>query len=198
MITMKAVQLHGYGGTDELKYEDVAIPELRPNEVLIRLTATSVNPVDWKIRSGAAKDRMPVTFPALLGRDVAGTVVKTGADVRTLKTDQKVMGMVNGSYAEYITAPAEALTVIPHGIEMEEAGALPLVTTTGAQLIQHIQPKPGDVVLVTGALGSVGPAAMYFAMLQGARVIAGVKTRQKEEAGSLAVSQVIGIDDDRR
>ena len=73
------------------------------------------------------------------------------------------MGLVNGSYAEYLTARAEHLTVIPDGLELEEAAALPLVVTTGAQLIQHIRPKSGDVLLVTGALGNVGRSAVYLA-----------------------------------
>jgi NADPH:quinone reductase-like Zn-dependent oxidoreductase len=139
---------------------------------------------------------MPVQFPAILGRDVAGTVVKTGQDVRNLKQGQKVIGLVNGSYSEYLTARADDLTVIPDGLDLEDSAALPLVVTTGAQLIQHIQPKQGDLVLVTGALGNVGHAAVYLAKHLGAKVIAGVKTEQKEKAASLAADQVIGIDDD--
>src|SRR5213082_558112 len=86
---MKAVRLHAYGGVDQLTYEDVAIPEPEPDEVLVKVAATSVNPIDWKVRSGAAQDRMPVRFPAILGRDVAGTVVKAGVNVRNLKSGQK-------------------------------------------------------------------------------------------------------------
>lgn len=194
---MKAVRLHEYGGPDQLRYEDVATPEPGPNEVLIKVAATSVNPIDWKLRSGAAKDRMPLKLPAILGRDVAGTVVKTGENIRNPQTGQKVMGLVNGSYAEYLTAPADHLTVIPDGLEMEQAAALPLVVTTGAQLIQHVQPKRGDVILVTGALGSVGRSAVYLAKNLGARVIAGVRTEQKEEANSLAVDRVVAIDNNQ-
>ncbi|MGA8026845.1 MAG: NADP-dependent oxidoreductase [Bryobacteraceae bacterium] len=194
---MKAVVLHAYGGVNQLRYEDVATPEPGPDEVLVKVAATSVNPIDWKIRSGAAKDRMPVKFPAILGRDVAGTVVKTGVNVRTLQIGQPVIGLVNGSYAEYLTARADHLTVVPDGLDLEQSAALPLVVTTGAQLIQHIRPKRGDLVLVTGALGSIGRSAVYMAKNDGARVIAGVKTEQKKEASSLAVDQVVGIDDSR-
>lgn len=192
---MKAVRLHAYGGVDQLRYEEVPTPEPQPDEVLVKVAATSVNPIDWKIRSGAAKDRMPVNFPAILGRDVAGTVAKAGRNVRSPQSGQRVMGIVNGSYAEYVTARAEHLTVIPDGLELEDSAAVPLVTTTGAQLIQHIQPKRGDLVLVTGALGNVGRSAVYMAKHQGARVIAGVKAEQKEQASSLGVDQVVGIDD---
>jgi NADPH:quinone reductase-like Zn-dependent oxidoreductase len=193
---MKAVRLHAYGDIDQLRYEEVPTPEPGPDEVLIKVAATSVNPVDWKIRSGAAKDRMPVKFPAILGRDVAGTVVKAGGNVRNLKPGQNVIGIVNGSYAEYLTARADDLTVIPDGLELEQSAALPLVVTTGAELIQRIQPKQGDLVLVTGALGSVGRSAVYLAKHLGARVFAGVKTEQKEQAESLAVAQIVGIDKD--
>jgi NADPH:quinone reductase-like Zn-dependent oxidoreductase len=194
---MKAVRLHAYGGVDQLRYEDVPTPEPGPDEVLVKVAATSVNPIDWKIRSGAAKDRMPVTFPAILGRDVAGAVAKAGANVRNPEPGQRVMGIVNGSYAEYVTARADHLTVIPDGLELEQAAALPLVVTTGAQLIQHMRPKRGDLILVTGALGNVGRAAVYLAKNQGVRVIAGVKTEQKKEANSLGVDQVVAIDNSR-
>jgi NADPH:quinone reductase-like Zn-dependent oxidoreductase len=193
---MKAVQLMGYGDIDQLKYQDVPMPEPGPGEVLIKVAATSVNPVDSKIRRGELREIMPVSFPAIPGRDVAGTVVKTGANVRNLKTDQKVIGMAYRTYAEYVAAPADALTVIPDGLDMEEAAALPVVTTTGAELIQRLQPKRGEVVLVTGALGGVGRTAVYSAKEQGMRVIAGVRTKQKEEARSLAADQVIALDND--
>ena len=86
---MKAVLLHAYGGVDQLRYEDVPTPEPGPAKCWARVAATSMNPVDWKIRSGAAKDRMPVQFPAILGRDVAGTVVKAGMNVRNPEPGQK-------------------------------------------------------------------------------------------------------------
>jgi NADPH:quinone reductase-like Zn-dependent oxidoreductase len=193
---MKAVRLHAYGGIDQFRYEDVPMPEPGPDEVLVKVAATSINPIDWKMRSGAAKDRMPLTLPAILGRDVAGTVVKAGVNVRNLKPGQDVMGLVHGSYTEYLTARADDLTVIPDGLDREVAAALPLVVTTGAQLIQHMRLRPGDLVLVTGALGNVGRSAVYLAKHQGARVIAGVKTEQKDKASSLAVEQLVGIDND--
>jgi NADPH:quinone reductase-like Zn-dependent oxidoreductase len=124
-------------------------------------------------------------------------VVKAGSNVRNLQPGQKVMGIVNGSYAEYLATRADNLTVIPDGVDLEQAAALPLVVTTGGQLIQHMRLQPRAMVLVTGALGNVGRAAVFLAKRQGARVIAGVKTAQKEDADSLAVDQVVAIDDNR-
>lgn len=193
---MKAVLLHGYGGIDQLRYEDVPTPEPKDNEVLVKVAATSVNPVDWKIRSGGAKDRFPVTFPTILGRDVSGTIAKTGASVRNLKLAQKVIGLAQHSYAEYLTANADHLTVLPDGLDLVDSGALPLVVTTGAQLIQHMRVKAGDLVLVTGALGSVARTAVYAAKHLGARVIAGVKAEQREQANALGAAQVVAIDND--
>ncbi len=193
---MKAVVLKGYGGVDQLQFEEVSTPEPDSAQVLVRVMATSVNPVDWKIRSGAAKDRMPVEFPYVLGRDVAGEVVKAGREVSELEVGQRVMGLVQHSYAEFVVADADSLTVIPDGLDVETAGALPLVLTTGAQLIEHIHPKAGQTVLVTGALGSVGRTAVFEAKQNGARVIAGVRANQKKEAASLGADQVVAIDDD--
>ncbi|MDQ2711754.1 MAG: NADP-dependent oxidoreductase [Acidobacteriota bacterium] len=194
---MKAVLLKGYGDVDQLKYEEVPTLEPGPDEVLVRVISTSVNPVDFKIRSGAMKELLPVQFPYILGRDVAGEVVKAGAEVTELTPGQRVMGLVNKSYAEFLTAKADVLTIIPEGLDAQQAGALPLVLTTGAQLAEHIHPKHGQTVLVTGALGSVGRTAVYVSKQQGAHVIAGVRADQKHEAESLHADQVIALDVDR-
>jgi NADPH:quinone reductase-like Zn-dependent oxidoreductase len=194
---MKAVRVHQYGSPEELKYEEVPIPEPQPDEVLIRVHATSVNPVDWKMRSGAAKALFPLSFPAILGRDVAGEIAKVGASVSTFKPGQKVMGVVNGSYAEYLTAKAATLTLVPEGLDLITAAALPLVTLTGAQLIERAtKPKSGDLLLITGALGSVGRTAVYVAGQHGARVIAGVRAKQKTSAESLKAARIAAIDND--
>ncbi len=193
---MKAIVLRAYGEVDQLHYEEVATPQPGAGEVLIKVLATSVNPVDWKIRSGAVKERMPVQFPYVLGRDVAGEVVKVGPEVTGLEVGQKVMGLVWRSYAECLTAEASGLTIVPEGLDLEQAGALPLVLTTGAQLVEHIHPKQGQLVLVTGALGGVGRTTVFEAKQNGARVLAGVRGHQKKEAESLGADQVVAIDDE--
>ena len=97
---MKAVVLHEYGGPDKLKYEDVPDPVANEGQVLVRMAATSVNPIDYKMRSGAAKDRFPLEFPAILGRDVAGIVREVGPGVTQFKPGDKVMGVGSKTYAE--------------------------------------------------------------------------------------------------
>lgn len=194
---MKAALLHSYGDADQLRYEEVATPEPGSGQVLVKMSATSVNPVDYKMRSGEAKDRFPMQFPYILGRDLAGEVVALGADVSELQPGQRVMGMTQHTYAEFVAADADSLTIIPDGLAMEQAGALPLVVTTGAQLIEHIHPKAGQTVLVTGALGSVGRTAVFLAKQYGARVIAGVRANQKSEAEQLGADQVIALDDEQ-
>ena len=195
---MKAVLLHEYGDVDRLRYEDTDVPDFGDNEVLVRVKATSVNPVDYKIRSGAAKARMPVEFPAILGRDLSGEVVACGRDVTGFPKGMRVMALANGTYAEQTVAKADVLSPIPDKLSFEQAAALPLVTLTGAQLIERaVKPERGWTVLVTGALGSVGRTAVYVARQHGARVLAGVRGSEIEKAErELHVDGVVAIDDE--
>lgn len=194
---MKAVLLQGYGDVDELVYGDT--PQVRPGrgEVLVRMAATSINPIDWKLRRGDMKARMPLQFPAILGRDVAGEVTALGEGTTSLRIGDRVLGLVNHSYAEYVVCKENDLAIIPAGMSFEQAAALPLVVLTGAQLIEEgVKPKSGETVLVTGALGNVGRTAVYVARQHGARVIAGVRSAQKKEAEALGAEKVIALDDE--
>jgi len=195
---MKAIVLHSYGGPEELRYEDSEVPECGDDEVLVRVRATSVNPVDYKIRSDAAKARMPVDFPAILGRDLAGEVVNAGRNVAGFPKGMRVIALANGTYAEFTVAKADVLVPIPDALDFERAAALPLVVTTGAQLIERaVKPQPGWTVLVTGALGSVARSAIHVAHRHGVRVIAGVREREKAQAADLMVDGVVAIDNER-
>jgi NADPH:quinone reductase-like Zn-dependent oxidoreductase len=196
---MRAVVLYEYGDVNQLRFEnDQQEPAFGPNEVRVRVRATSVNPVDWKIRSGAARQRMPVDFPAIPGRDLAGEVMDFGADVTGFAKGQRVMGLANGTYAEVTTAKADVLAPIPERLSFEQAAALPLVLTTGAQLIERaIKPQPGSTVLVTGAVGGVGRTAVHVARKHGVRVIAGVRSSQRDEASQLGAERVVALDDEK-
>jgi NADPH:quinone reductase-like Zn-dependent oxidoreductase len=192
---MKAVLLYSYGDPAQLRYEETAMPPYGDNEVLVRVCATSINPIDVKVRSGAAKSRIPIEFPAILGRDLSGQVVETGRNVRGFPKGMRVMALANRTYAEYTAAKADVLAPILDALNFEQAAALPLVTLTGAQLIERaVQPKAGQTVLVTGALGGVGRSAAHVARKHGARVLAGVRAKEKEEASQLSVDAVVAID----
>jgi NADPH:quinone reductase-like Zn-dependent oxidoreductase len=192
---MKAVLLYSYGDPSQLRYEETVMPKYSDNEVLVKMHATSINPIDVKIRSGAAKSRFSIEFPAILGRDLSGEVAETGDNVQGFPKGMRVMALANGTYAEYTVAKADVLALIPDGLSFEQAGALPLVTTTGAQLIERaVKPKEGQTVLVTGALGGVGRTAVHVARKHGARVLAGVRAKEKEEASKLKVDGVVAID----
>lgn len=195
---MKAVVLYEYGDVNQLQVEsDQQEPPFGPGEVRVRVRATSINPVDWKIRSGSARSRMPVDFPAILGRDLAGEVADAGRDVTGFPKGMRVMGLGNGTYAEFTTVKADILAPIPDVLSFEQAAALPLVLTTGAQLIERaVKLQPGWTVLVTGAVGGVGRTAVHVARKHGARVIAGVKSSQRDEASKLGAERVVSLEDE--
>jgi NADPH:quinone reductase-like Zn-dependent oxidoreductase len=192
---VKAVVLHAYGDVSELRYEEAEKPQVSEGEVRVRLHATSINPIDWKLRSGAAKDRFPLNLPTILGRDLAGEVDEAGPGVTGFPKGMRVTALANGCFAEYATAKAEALAAIPDKLSYEEAAALPLVLLTGVQLIETAAKiSSGQTILVTGALGSVGRVAVHVALQHGARVIAGVRASQKQEAASLGAESVVALD----
>lgn len=194
---MKAVVLEEFGDVNKLQMEEVEDPEVGQGEVLVRVRATSINPVDWKIRNGDSKDRNPVELPAILGRDLAGEVERVGPGVTGFTKGQRVMALAAGTYAELTTAKADVLAPIPDKLSFEEAAALPLVLTTGAQLIERaIKVSRGQRVLVLGALGSVGRTAVHVALEHGAHVIAGVRKSQVDEARLLPVQEVVAVDDE--
>src|ERR1700747_694788 len=131
---MKAIVIHGYGGPEVLKYEDYPDPVVGEGEVLVKVAASSVNPFDFKVRSGAMKDFIPLTFPAVLGIDVSGIVESVGPGVTTFTPGDNVFAIASQAYATRCLVKATALAKIPEGANLVETAALPTVTTTGAQL----------------------------------------------------------------
>ena len=194
---MKAVVLHEYGSPDKLKYEDAPDPEPGEEQVLVRVAAASINPIDWKMRSGAVKDRFPVEIPTILGRDVSGTVRSVGAKVVGFAPGDKVMALAWKTYAELCVVDAKDLVRVPDGMDLVEAAAVPLVTLTGEQLVRlGANVQSGETVLVAGALGSVGRSAVFAAKQMRSTVIAGVRKKQKGEAAELGADEMIALDDD--
>ncbi|HTZ58733.1 MAG TPA: NADP-dependent oxidoreductase [Acidobacteriaceae bacterium] len=193
---MKAVQLHGYGSVDRLAYEDVPTPVAGAGQVLVKLTSTSVNPIDYKIRRGDMKQIMPFELPTILGYDLAGQVGAIGEGVTGIQTGAFVMGVTDHTYAEYVACKPEILAPIPQGLNPSEAGAFPLVLQTGAQLIElGVESLTSGRLLITGALGSVGRVAAHIAKQRGLTVILGVRERQRGDAEKLGAYEIVALDD---
>src|ERR1700760_641302 len=195
---MKAVILEEYGGPEKLKFkDDVPDPQVSGNTVLIASAAASVNPIDWKMRSGSREKDFPLSFPAIIGRDVSGIVQAVGSEVKHFKPGERVLALSNATYAELVAVKDSDVTHLPYGLEITDAAAIPLISLTGDQVVRiATNVQKGQIVLITGALGSVGRAAVHLARKNGATVIAGVRGKELDEARSLGVSDVLAIDDD--
>jgi NADPH:quinone reductase-like Zn-dependent oxidoreductase len=193
---MKAVVIHDYGSPDVLHVETVPDPIAGPGEVLVRISGAGINPIDTIERAGAMKAVRSLSFPAILGWDLAGTVEKIGPRVTSFTAGDKLFGWAYHTYAELCAVKAELLAKVPDGLDLIAAAALPLVTVTGNQLVSVAAgARPGQVVLVSGAAGSVGRSAVFTAKSLGATVIAGVLRKQVSEAASIGADQVVALDD---
>lgn len=195
---MKAVRLYEYGGPENLMFEvNVPEPTLGADFVLVEAAATSVNPIDWKIRSGARQKDFPLTLPTILGKDVSGVVREVGSNIRSFRPGDRVIAVANATYAELVVVEGSLLTHLPKGVNLVDAAAIPLVALTGDQLVRHAaRAEYGQTFIVSGALGSVGRAAVHTAKKLGVRVIAGVRESQLPEAAALGVSGTLAVDDD--
>jgi NADPH:quinone reductase-like Zn-dependent oxidoreductase len=192
---MKAIVLHEYGGPDQLKYEEWDDPRAGDGQILIRVTAAGVNPIDWKLRSGAMKAFMPLELPAILGYDYSGVVRSVGKGVEGYAEGDKVFGRAGRAYAELLLGDLAGLSKLPNGLDPIEAAALPVVLNTGEQLINQFgKVQSGQTVVITGALGSVGRIAVWVAKKAGARVIAGVRASQKMAAEELGADALLALD----
>jgi NADPH:quinone reductase-like Zn-dependent oxidoreductase len=193
---MKAAVLVGFGGVDQLELREVPEPKTGPGQVKVRVVATSINPIDWKLREGMTRPGVSLELPAILGRDASGEVIEVGSGVTRFRPGARVTGLVVGGYAERAVAKDEAWAEVPEGLSLTDAAALPLVTLTGSQLVEEsLAPRPSATILVTGALGSVGRTAVFAAKRLGVRVWAGVRRNQNDAAEALGVDGVVALDD---
>lgn len=196
---MKASRIHGHGGADALRYEGADDPVPGPGEVLIRVAVAGVNPADHKHRDGMFKDFIQYRFPKILGYDVAGTVVATGEGVAAPAPGTRVFAlldpMVAGGYAELVATAASGCAVIPEGLDFETAAGMPCPALTGTQMVEeHLRPRAGDTVLITGATGMVGRFAVRAAKAAGANVVAAVRPAYEGEARALGADEVVALD----
>lgn len=193
---MKAVRIHSYGNAEVLKYEDVPMPVIAAHDVLVRVVASSVNPVDWKIREGYLKEIIPCSFPLTLGWDVSGVVEAVGAGVSRFKAGDAVFSRPdikrNGTYAEYVAINEDEIAHKPKTISHIEAATLSLagLAAWGA-IITTAKIAAGQRVLIHAASGGVGSIAVQLAKSRGAHVIATCSEKNAALVKSLGADEVI-------
>jgi len=191
---MKAVRFHEFGGPEVLRYEDADQPIAGDGQVRIRVAGSAFNPADSGIRGGTLP--FPVALPHVPGYDVSGTVDATGEGVTNFKVGDKVIGFIpmgaDGSAAEYVVAPADALATAPTSIDLADAAALPSVGLTAWQaLFDDAGLKEGQRLLITGAGGSVGGYAIQLAKRAGGYVIATASPRSRDSVQAAGADEII-------
>ena len=186
---MKASRLHAYGDVDQFKYEDAPDPVAGAGEVLVKVEASGINPVDVYIRLGYLAQRVPLELPAILGLDGAGTIAAVGAGVTGYKVGDRVIVKqpigAHGTHAELVAVPVERIARIKDNVSFAAGATLALAGLTGRQAVDVLGVKAGERVLVTGALGAVGRAAVQYLKELGAVPVAGVRTERLAEGKAL-------------
>ncbi|OQY46426.1 MAG: hypothetical protein B6242_07775 [Anaerolineaceae bacterium 4572_78] len=194
---MKAIVTKQYGTADVLQLVKIEKPTIESDELLIQVMNSSVNPIDWKVRSGELKIMTGLMKPPqVLGADFAGVVSEVGQGITRFKKGDQVYGAVNGmkggSYAEYIKAKEKDTALKPSNISFEQAASLPLVSLTAYQAIVHsAQVKSGNHILINGCTGGVGSVAVQIAKALGCTVTGVCSTKNVEFAKSLGANHVI-------
>lgn len=199
MKTMKVVCIYRYGGPEVLSYEDAPLPHPGPGEVLVRVHAAGINPVDWKIRQGELKEQLHYLFPLILGWDVSGVVESVGTGTTRLKVGDEVFSRPDiardGAYAEYIVMRESEVALKPKSLDHIHAAALPLSGLTGWQsLFIAAGLTAGQRVLIHAAAGGVGHLAVQLAKWKGAHVIGTASEQNHAFLLKLGVDQIIDYD----
>jgi NADPH:quinone reductase-like Zn-dependent oxidoreductase len=191
---MKAIRVHAYGGAEQLSYEEAPAPKAESGKVLVRVRTASVNPIDFKLASGAMRQFMPINFPWIPGGDYSGVVEEVGPGVTGLKKGDAVYGNTpgGGAYAEFYAAPAAVVAPKPRKLSDVEAASVPLAAQTAWQgLFDHGHLERGETVLIHAAAGGVGTFAVQFAHWKGAKVLATGSSNNVDYLRSLGADQVI-------
>ncbi len=193
---MKAIVIEQYGSADQLKEKDMPLPELKDHQVLVELHATSINPVDWKVREGYLASMLPFTFPAILGWDAAGIISKIGKGVHDFQVGDKVFARPatnnRGTYAEFAAIDEHLLAKMPNNTTFEEAAAIPLAGETAwVALVEKANIKKGDRVLIHAGSGGVGSLAIQIAKSFGAYVATTASEKNRDFLKSLGADQFI-------
>ncbi|MEP7014704.1 MAG: NADP-dependent oxidoreductase [Verrucomicrobiota bacterium] len=193
---MKAVVIRAYGGSEALKFEDVLRPEPKDDEILVRVLAASVNPVDVAICKGYLAELIGNKFPLILGMDAAGMVEKTGAKITKFKVGDPVFAFFTladeGGYAEFVVAKEDEVAPKPKAVTYAQAAAVPAAGSTAWQaMVDTAKLSAGQTVLIHGGSGGVGHFAIQIAKARGAKVIATASTANQEFLKQMGADQVV-------
>ena len=195
LSSMKAARIKQYGGPEVLELAEVSTPEPKEDEVVVQVAATSVNPIDWQVRDGAAKSYVKVTFPVILGCELAGKIVEVGSRVTRLSVGDEVFAMMPhhwGANAERVVLAESLVVKKPAKLSMREAAAIPVAAMTSLRgLVQRARVRPGERVLINGASGGVGLAAVQIAKAHGAIVTAVCGRDSFERVRALGADELI-------
>ena len=190
---MKAIRIHQYGGPEVLAQVEMQRPTPGHDEVLIKVHAAAVNPIDWKMRAGYVKEVFPLAFPSTLGWDVSGTVEAAGDKVTQFKRGDEVYALVTGGgYAEYVAAKETVVARKPRTVDHVNAAAVPVAGLTALQaLFEVAQLRAGQKVLIHAAAGGVGNFAVQLAKAKGAYVIGTASSKNHAFLSGLGVDQAV-------
>jgi NADPH:quinone reductase-like Zn-dependent oxidoreductase len=192
---MKALVAPSYVPLDQISVTDAPDPVAGPGQVLIRVQAAALNPLDAALITGAMRQFMPVEHPFVIGMDASGTVVAVGEDVTGYAVDDEVVAYTHfhpGTIAEYtLAAPGPYLARRPAGLDTVRGAALPAVSLSGACVVENAAIEPGQTVLIIGATGGVGSFAVQLAKRAGAEVIATAAPADVEYARGLGADEVV-------
>lgn len=193
---MKTVRIHEYGNENVLKYEDAPMPEIQDDDLLIKVYAAGVNPLDWKVREGYLKGVLPHKFPLTLGWDVSGVVETVGSKVTNFQVGDAVYACSNatrnGAYAEYIAVNSREVALKPASIDHNHSAAIPMVGLTAWQgLFDVANLAQGQRVLIHAAAGGVGSYAVQLAKTKGAYVIGTASAGKQEFLLALGVDEAL-------
>lgn len=192
---MKAIQMKSYGGADVLSYDEVPTPEPQSDEILIRIHAAPINPIDWKIREGYMQNWLPLQLPLIPGSEFAGVVAAVGANVKAFQAGEEIYGysslLRGGAYAEFIVVKETEITAKPNNIDFVHAAAIPVGALTALQAFDLTGLSAGQTVLIHAAAGGVGSMAVQIAKARGAHVIGTASARNADFVKSLGADEVI-------
>ncbi|WP_117168711.1 NADP-dependent oxidoreductase [Paraliobacillus sediminis] len=198
---MKAVVINEYGDKSVLQEEEISKPVIKENQVLVEVHATSINPIDWKLRAGYLKEMLDFSFPIILGWDVAGTIVEVGEKVTDYKIGDEVFARPDttneGTYAEFTTVDENLLAKKPKSLTFEEAASIPLAGLTAWQcLVDFTKVKKDDKVLIHAGAGGVGSLAIQIAKHLGAYVATTASEKNEAYVKELGADQIINYKTD--